>query len=241
MKKITEDVDNLIVESNIKAILAGGSLIAIAALFGFILNPAITLTVYLTKTLLSYLLFSIVVGGGVVFSASIYSKIKDILDIDDFLKSNFTRLNAHGYDGIDDIQKRAISARDNVITGCEGRASDKVEYYILKPECAKKGLIVYMEVSATGLFSYYLNLLMKKGISLEKASSIEHILSSREELPFVTVLSKIYYKYIEILEFIKYDTSKFSSKILEDSKKHVNFTRSIQPNNQQKFIPRFKR
>jgi hypothetical protein len=245
MNTIIENIDKLITESNIKTILASGGILAIAGLFGFILNPTFGLAIYLANTLLSYLLFSIIIGSGVIYGASKYSQIKNIIDIDDFLKDNFKRLRAYGYSDIDNIQNQAIKARNNVISECENKPTSNMGYYILKAECAKKGIITYLETSDIHLFSYYMSLLMKKGISLQKSQSIDNILSSKEELPFVIILSKIHYKYIEILEFINYDISKFNIIVLEESKKNVNFTRNIQSDQQsqkqKKFIPNFRR
>lgn len=216
MAKILNEVRSLIYENS----LVSGGAVAIAGLLGLAIGLGTPLLIALAKTILEYLIFVLVVTGFLNLSNLTLSKIKLITDLDEFITENFDRLKASGYNNIDSIEKKAINARNAIVLNCKDGAYKKDGFELLKSECAKTALVAYMETCLIELYSYYIRLLMAKQIRMEKATSLEYILSSKEDPIFNLVLSKITFRFTEILKLLNEDVDSFKYKILKGAKQN---------------------
>jgi hypothetical protein len=251
MSNILDEVDNLIYEVLKELAITAGA-IALSALMSVTIYIGVPLLVILTKTILQYLLFSIIAAGvatGTVSIASFtYDRIKCLTDIDDFLLKNFERLELNGYDNIKQIKDKSIKSRDQSISKCNDEIEyneNKAKFYILKAKCAILALKAYMETCLVELYVYYIKLLAAKGIDAKKASSYEYILSFQEEPTFNLVITSIQNRFNTILDTLQQDQKEFNDGVLQKVKQQISNIEirriSTPPSNiePQKFPPRF--
>jgi hypothetical protein len=224
MSKILDEVDNLVFEVlgiASKAI----SLVSLATLMAVSIYIGVPLLVALTKTILQYLLFCILATGGVSFAIFSYNKLKYFTDIDEFLETNFQRLELNGYNNIKIIKDKSIKSRDETVKKCNDQIIEQKEgnvtFYILKAKCAISALKAYMKTCLVELYVYYIKLLAAKGIDCKKASSYEYILSFQEEPTFNLVLNSFQNRFNEILDLLKEDQKEFNAEVLLKVKSEI--------------------
>jgi len=223
MSKILNEIDNLILEVlgiTTKAI----SLISLAALMSVSIYIGVPLLVTLSKTILQYLLFCILATGTVSLSLFTYERLKYFTKIDEFLETNFNRLELNGYNNIKIIKDKSIKARDDSIKKCNDiieKEEDKKKFFLLKANCSIAALKIYMETCLVELYIYYIKLLALKGIDCKKASSYEYILSFQEEPTFNLVITTIQNRFNEILDLLKQDPKKFNDDVLIKIKSQI--------------------
>jgi hypothetical protein len=223
MSKILDEVDNLIYEVLKELAITAGT-IALSALMSVTVYIGVPLLVILTKTILQYLLFSIVAAGTVSIASFTYDKIKCLTDIDNFLLKNFERLELNGYDNVKQIKDKSIKARDQSISKCNDEIEyneNKAKFYILKAKCAISALKAYMETCLVELYIYYIRLLAAKGIDAKKASSYEYILSFQEEPTFNLVVTSIQNRFNNILDTLQQDQKEFNDGVLQKVKQQI--------------------
>ncbi len=252
MKNILDDIDSLLLEVSALQIGGIGTLIAAALGLTLLIGPAIfsiafAILQYPLGFLLNCVLIGLIAGGTSALSVEIFNKLKDLKDLDKDLDLLFNQLSASGYENIDIIKTKSLQARDAALKVCNDTYEDPEGHILLRPECAKKSLLAYMETCGSLLLSRYIELLSRKNIRIHPSANLEYILSNQEEFIFNQVTSKIIYKFTDICDTIFHDSDEFKTKIVELAKGQVkvnmnaNPPRSFQPNQPKKqFPPQYK-